>query len=97
MSVSELIGSRIMVPVGRWGKEGSSLRTECRSEGRTQAAEDAVSTPILFNPAAEADVSLLGGAADSEETFDRARSLMAACGLQSPQQTFFCLRISLML
>ena len=73
-----------MAPVGRWGKERSSLRAECRSEGRTQATEDAVSTPILFNPAAEAAVSLLGGAAGIEETFDPVRSLMAACGLQSP-------------
>ena len=32
-----------------------------------------------------------GGAADIEETFDRARSLMAACGLQSPQHTAFLL------
>ncbi len=61
---------RILAPVGRWGKEGSSLRPQCRSEGRTQATEDAVSTPILFNPAAEAAVSLLGGAAGREETFE---------------------------
>ena len=34
--------------------------------------------------AAQAAVSLLGGAAGIEETFDPVRSLMAACGLQSP-------------
>ncbi len=44
---------------------------------------------LRADPAAEAAVSLLGGAADREETFDPARSLTAACGLQSPQQTAF--------
>ena len=66
-----------MAPVGRWGIEGSSLRPECRSEERTQATEDAVSTPILFNPAAEAAVSLLGGVANREETLNTSR---AVCG-----------------
>ncbi len=31
----------------------------------------------------------LGDAADTEETFNPARNLTAACGLQSPQQTAF--------
>lgn len=43
--------------------------------------EDAAPTSILFNPEAEAAVFLLGGAADAEETFGGARSLMSACGL----------------
>jgi len=71
--------SRIMAPVGRWGKEGSSLL----AFGERRKSRHL----LLFNPAAEAAVSLLGGVVDIEETFDPARSLTAACGLQSPQQT----------
>ncbi len=69
-----------------WGGGARKGRVCDLSEERTQGA---VSTPTLLNPAAEAAVSLLGGAADREETFDPARSLTAACGLQSPPQTAF--------
>lgn len=59
-----------MAPVGLWGRKWSSLLAFGEKRRKTE-----VSTPILFNPAADAAVSLLGGAADIEETFDPARSL----------------------
>ena len=67
-----------------YGPCGAVGHRRVESSGFRRKTE--VSTPILFNPAAEAAVSLLGGAADREETFERARSLMDACELQSPQQ-----------
>ncbi len=56
---------RIMAPVGRWGIEGSSLL----AFGERRKSRHL----FLFNPAAEAAVSLLGGAADKEETLNTSR------------------------
>ena len=58
-----------MAPVGRWGKERSSLL----AFGERRKSRHL----LLFNPAAEAAVSLLGGVADREETLNTSR---AVCG-----------------
>lgn len=59
-----------------YGPSGAVGDKRVESSGfRSKRRKTEVSTPILFNPAADAAVSLLGGAADIEETFDPARSL----------------------
>lgn len=59
-----------------YGPSGAVGDKRVESSGfRSKRRKAEVSTPILFNPAADAAVSLLGGAADIEETFDPVRSL----------------------